>query len=143
MHYLGTSSNRKLSIICIYGVLRIYTQFFKFIVKRIVEFPLESGESILVEVDEAAQTDERIGLRDQVVDKATQTFESALETVKPIANAIITKIGSIKQPADEVEVKFGIKISAQLGAVVASGNSEVNYEITLKWKKDSQNGSTP
>jgi hypothetical protein len=111
-------------------------------VKRIVEFPLESGEFILVEVDEAAQTDDRIGLRDQVVDKATQTFESALETVKPIANAIIAKIGSLKQPADEVEVKFGIKISAQLGAVVASGNSEVNYEITLKWKKDSQNGST-
>lgn len=111
--------------------------------KRIVEFPLESGEFILVEVDETIQTDERIGLREQVVDKATQTFESALETVKPIANAIITKIGSLKQPADEVEVKFGIKISAQLGAVVASGNSEVNYEITLKWKKDSQNGSTP
>lgn len=111
--------------------------------KRIVEFPLESGESILIEVDETAQTDDRIGIGNQVIDKATQTFEAALETVKPIANAIITKIGSIKQPADEVEVKFGIKISAQLGAVVASGNSEVNYEITLKWTRDSQNGSAP
>jgi hypothetical protein len=143
LHYLGTSSNRKLSIIYVYVILRIYPQFCKFIVKHIIEFPLESGESIFVEVDEAAQIDDRIGLRDQVVDKATQTFESALETVKPIANAIIAKIGSLKQPADEVEVKFGIKISAQIGAVVASGNSEVNYEITLKWKKDSQNGSTP
>ncbi|MEH2244484.1 hypothetical protein [Nostoc sp.] len=44
--------------------------------KQIIEFPLESGESIFVEVDEAAQIDDRIGLRDQVVDKATQTFES-------------------------------------------------------------------
>jgi hypothetical protein len=111
-------------------------------VKRIVKFPLESGEFIFVELDEAAATDNRIGLREQVVTTAQQTFESALETVKPIANAIITKVGSLKQPADEVEVKFGIKISAQLGAVVASGSSEVNYEITLKWKKDSQDART-
>lgn len=110
--------------------------------KQIVEFPLESGEVIFVELDKAAGSDNRIGLRDQVVDKATQTFESALETVKPIANAIITKVRSLKQPADEVEVKFGIKINAQLGAVVASGSSEVNYEITLKWKKDSQDART-
>ncbi|MFM6349333.1 MAG: CU044_2847 family protein [Dolichospermum sp.] len=110
--------------------------------KQIVEFTLESGESIFIELDQAAETDDRISLRDQVVHKATQTFESALETVKPIANAIITKVSSLKQPADEVEVKFGIKISAQLGAVVASGNSEVNYEITLKWKKDSQDAPT-
>jgi Trypsin-co-occurring domain 1 len=111
-------------------------------VKRIVEFPLESGESILIEVDEPAQIDDRIGLRDQVVEKATQTFESALSTVKPVANAIIAKMSSLHQPADEVEVKFGIKISAQLGAVVASGNGEVNYEITLKWKRESSDDRT-
>lgn len=32
--------------------------------KRIVEFPLESGGSIFVEVDEPALTDDRIGIRD-------------------------------------------------------------------------------
>ncbi|MEA5507213.1 CU044_2847 family protein [Halotia wernerae UHCC 0503] len=110
--------------------------------KRIVEFPLESGEFILVEVDETTETDDRIGLRDQVVEKATQTFESALSTVKPVANAIIAKMNSLHQPADEVEVKFGIKISAQLGAIVASGNGEVNYEITLKWKRESADERT-
>lgn len=110
--------------------------------KRIVEFPLESGDSILVEVDEPAPIDDRIGLRDEIVQKAHQTFESALEKVKPIANAVITKVGSLNQPADEVEVKFGIKISAELGAIIASGNGEVNYEITLKWKREPQNDKT-
>jgi Trypsin-co-occurring domain 1 len=110
-------------------------------VKRIVEFPLESGESILIEVDEPI-ADDRMGLRDQVVGKAQQTFESALDKVKPITNVIMTKLRDIKQPADEVEVKFGIKISAGLGAVVASGSAEVNYEITLKWNRESQNART-
>jgi Trypsin-co-occurring domain 1 len=111
-------------------------------VKRIVEFPLESGSTILVEVDEPVVIDERIGLREKIVEKAHQTFESALEKVKPVANIILAKVGSLNQPADEVEVKFGIKINAELGAIIASGNGEVNYEITLKWKKEPQNGHT-
>lgn len=110
--------------------------------KRIVEFPLENGDSILVEVDEPAITDDRIGIRDEVVQKATQTFESALDKIKPVANVILTKVRNLNQPADEVEVKFGIKISAELGAVVASGSGEVNYEITLKWKHEPQNESS-
>jgi hypothetical protein len=35
-----------------------------------------------------------------------------------------------------VEVKFGIKMSGELGAIIASGSGEVNYEITLKWKRE-------
>jgi len=112
-------------------------------VKSIVEFPLASGDSILVEVDEPAARDSRIGLGNKVAQKTQQTFESALERVKPVANAIMTKVRSLNEPADEVEVKFGLKMSAELGAIVASGNTEVNYEITLKWKQKSQDGQTP
>jgi hypothetical protein len=49
-------------------------------VKRIVEFPLESGGSILVEVDEPALTDDRIGLRDEVAQKAQKTFDTKLRS---------------------------------------------------------------
>jgi hypothetical protein len=108
-------------------------------VKRIVEFPLESGESILVEVDEPS---DRIGLGDEIAEKAQKTFESALSTIKPVASTIINKVRSLNEPANEVEVKFGIKMTAGLGAVVASGNAEVNYEITLKWKQQSKDGGT-
>jgi hypothetical protein len=110
--------------------------------KRIVEFPLEDGDSILVEVDEPAQTDsrigipdDRIGITDRIFPRSTQSFESAFKSVKPIANAVLNKVNSLNQPADEVEVKFGVKITAELGAIVASGKSEVNYEITLKWNR--------
>lgn len=108
--------------------------------KRIVEFPLESGESILVEVDEAS---DRIGLGDEIAQKAQQTFENALDTIKPVASTILNKVRSLNQPANEVEVKFGIKMTAGLGAIVASGSADVNYEITLKWKQESQNARTP
>ncbi|MCC3439922.1 MAG: hypothetical protein JGK24_27155 [Microcoleus sp. PH2017_29_MFU_D_A] len=110
--------------------------------KRIVEFPLESGDSIFVEVEDPVPIDDCIGLRDEIVQKAQQTFESALEKIKPLTNAIMTKVRSLNEPADEVEVKFGIKMSAELGAVIASGNAEVNYEITLKWQRKSNDDSS-
>jgi hypothetical protein len=110
--------------------------------KRIVEFPLESGGSILIEVDDPTPSDTRIGLGNKVAKKAQQTFESALETVKPVANAILTKLRSLNEPADEVEVKFGIKMNGDLGAIIASSSAEVNCEITLKWKRESKDGRT-
>lgn len=113
--------------------------------KQIVKFDLESGESILVEVDRAEQNDGRIsnrmGLTDKVAQKAKHTFESALDKIKPLTNVIMTKVRSLNEPADEVEVKFGIKMSAELGAVIASGNGEVNYEITLKWQRNKSGAS--
>ncbi|NJM71404.1 MAG: hypothetical protein HC862_14895 [Scytonema sp. RU_4_4] len=55
--------------------------------------------------------------------------------MKGLANAILNQVDSLHHPADDIEVKFGIKISSGLKAVIACGNGEVNYEITLKWKR--------
>ncbi|BAY87688.1 hypothetical protein NIES267_72120 (plasmid) [Calothrix parasitica NIES-267] len=104
--------------------------------KHIIEFPLDDGDSVLIEVDEAASTDDRISIGEQVSQTAQQSFESALEKVKPVADTIMSKVRNLNDPADEVEVQFGIKMSAELGAVIASGNAEVNYQINLKWKKN-------
>lgn len=107
-------------------------------VKRLVTFPLEDGSSIEVEVEqpESKSGTGRIGREDELMQKAHLTFEAALEKVKPIAGIIVDKLRSMNQPADEVEVKFGIKMSAAAGAVIASASVEGNYEITLKWKQE-------
>ena len=81
---------------------------------RLVKFDLEdgSGESIYIEVDEKLPTpkpkpgDDRISRGDGVTQKATQSLGKALSVINPIANAIISKVKSLNEPADEVEVKF-------------------------------------
>ncbi|WP_375498522.1 CU044_2847 family protein [uncultured Nostoc sp.] len=107
--------------------------------KRLIQFPLEDGSYILVEVDKPESEDSigRIGRQEDLLQKAEQTFETALEGIKPIANTIINKLRTLNQPANEVEVKFGIKMSAEAGAIIASASIEGNYEITLKWKQKS------
>ena len=112
---------------------------------RLVAFPLEDGTSIYIEVDEKLPMpkpkpeDELIGRTDEIAAKASKKFEDALNAIKPVANAVINKVKSLNEPADEVGVKFGIKMSAELGAIIASGSGEVNYEITLKWDNKEKN----
>ncbi|MGF1494399.1 MAG: CU044_2847 family protein [Microcoleaceae cyanobacterium] len=110
---------------------------------KIVKFQLDNDEQsfVYMEVDEKLpaagsspeEDEDLIGIGDEAVQKAKQKLGQALSSIRPVANAIIEKVESLNQPADEVEVKFGVKMSSELGAIIASGSAEVNYEITLKW----------
>ncbi|HEC35358.1 MAG TPA: hypothetical protein ENI39_02350 [Anaerolineae bacterium] len=104
--------------------------------KRLVEFPLEDGGSILVEVEagEAAGMVPAAATRG-VPERAQQTFEAALEKVRPAAAAIIAKLRALHDPPDEIEVEFGLKMNAEAGAVVAAAGVEANYKVTLTWKR--------
>jgi len=107
--------------------------------KQLAAFSLEDGTQFLVEVDEPANTHaiERIALPSgELVLKAQQTFEAALDQVKPVASTIISKLKQMNTPADEVEVKFGLKLTVDAGAIFASVGGEVTYEITLKWSRN-------
>jgi Trypsin-co-occurring domain 1 len=102
---------------------------------ELAEFSLEDGTTFLVEIEEPeSPTIERVALPSgKMIVKAQQTFEKALDGIKPVASTIISKLKDLNTPADEVEVKFGIKLTADAGAVFTSIGGEVNYEITLKW----------
>lgn len=105
--------------------------------KRLVEFSLDGDESILVEVEEPEVNDDTdlVARPGELVDRTRQSFADAVDKIKPVATTIITKLRSINDPPDEVEVKFGLKMSVTAGAIIAATGVEANYEITLKWKK--------
>ena len=108
--------------------------------KRLVEFPLEDGGSILVEV-EAEEPEGMVpaarGAKG-VPEKAHQTFEAAMERVRPAAAVIIKKLRALHDPPDEMEVEFGLKMDAKAGAVVAAAGVEANYKVTLTWKREAK-----
>lgn len=106
--------------------------------KHLVEFPLEDGSTILVEVDEpdGAGRTARVKRGDKTVREANQTFEKALDRVKPTANIVISKLRGLYDSPDEISVEFGLKLSAKAGIVLAAAGIEANYKVTLKWQKD-------
>jgi hypothetical protein len=111
-------------------------------VKRLVEFPQEDGTSLVVEVDEPAPEGGivRAARPGEIAEKASQTFEAALSRIKPMAGAIFTALRDLAQCPEQIQVEFGVKISASAGAVLASAGVEGNYKVTLTWKSAGRQG---
>jgi hypothetical protein len=112
--------------------------------KRYVEFAIEPpGTTVIVEVevpDEAGY--ERAARPGDLAVQAGQSFEQALEKVRPIAQAVLSKLRSVGEALDEVAVEFGLKLDGKWGVIVASGGVEANFKVALKWKR-SQPKSAP
>jgi hypothetical protein len=109
--------------------------------RGLVEFPSESGEPILVEVEDVRLGGEtRRGLSTSaVVERAQTSFEDALEKARPMATGLVGKLRAIgdaaDNPPDEVQVEFGIVLNAEAGAVLASASAGANYKVTMTWKR--------
>lgn len=107
--------------------------------KRMIEVPLESGGSMLIEVE--VDESEQDGMfpasrRGEIAIKARQTFEEALEQIKPGAEVIVTKLRSMSAKPDEMEVTFGLKMSANAGAFIAASGVEANFTVLLRWNRE-------
>lgn len=102
---------------------------------QLVRFDVGDGESILVEVENV----ESEGLKpiakspNDIAANAKKTFSDALKNLDPMVKGIKQRLDSLTDPADEVEVKFSVKLSGEVGAVVTKVGGEATYEITLKW----------
>ncbi len=101
--------------------------------KRIVEFPTADGSSVLVEVDEPASTPGPgtlggFGKSSELVERAQQTFEAAVERARPAAEQIIHLLHGLSTPPDEITVEFGLKLSAVAGAIVASASAPASTQ---------------
>jgi hypothetical protein len=111
--------------------------------KRIVEFPLEQGGSVLVEVDDLPTGPVTRGLgkdRSALVEEADKTFEDATAAVTPAARSLIARLRSIDDAPDEIGIQFGMQLSAQTGAFIASVSAEANFTISMTWRRRDASG---
>jgi hypothetical protein len=113
---------------------------------RLAKFVLSDGSSIVAEVDDEPIESSRVmrgGIASsEIVVKANESFESALDRVRWAAEGLLDRLTSLASPPDEVKVEFGVKLNAETGAVIAKAATEANFKINLKWTR-AGSGSTP
>lgn len=109
--------------------------------KHLVEYRLEDGSSIVVEIDEPETGGTTRAARGDKIEKAKETFEEALDKVLPATKNIIAKLRSMGSKPDEIEVTFGINMSTVAGAVIASASIGGNFGITLHWTEKAKDGT--
>lgn len=106
-------------------------------VKQLIEFELEGSGTIIVEVDWPESRMERTSRGDSIV-KATKSFDQALDHIKPAAQTVIAKLRSLADAPDEMEIEFGLKFAAKAGVVIASSDTEANFKVVMKWRRDTE-----
>jgi len=104
--------------------------------RRLVEFPSEEGQVVVVEVEDMGIGGRRGLSPSNMVERAHTSFDEAMDRARPIATGIISKVRSLSDPPDEVEVEFGLSLSAEAGAVLAAASTEAHYKVTLTWRRE-------
>lgn len=100
----------------------------------LLEFKTATGESLLVEVDEpSGGAVTRGGRAADVVVEAGASLEQVLGRLGPAMRGIMTQIREAAERPDEVEVEFGVKLSADSNVIIARAGGEANFRIALKW----------
>jgi hypothetical protein len=110
----------------------------------LVEFELENGAQIFVEVPEETARGVRptANTADGVVGKATQTFEKALSALAPVSNAILDSLLKVAARPSELAVEIGFKLSGKGNLILAATEGEASFKATLKWTKVETDATT-
>jgi hypothetical protein len=102
---------------------------------QLVEFPLQDGGAVLIQVQDAAGGPVMRGLGDHtVVERSQRTFEEAVSRVQPAAQALLSRLRDLADVPEEIGVEFGLELSAEAGAFIAAASSTANFKVTLTWR---------
>jgi hypothetical protein len=102
----------------------------------LIEVPVDGGGRLLVQASDAELPGDlqlaavRPG---EVVARARQSLEQALEEIKPAVRAVLDRL--VATSPDEMTVEFGLILGAETGVVVAKGSAEMHFAVTLTWKR--------
>jgi hypothetical protein len=100
---------------------------------EVVQYTVRGNRSVLVEIDSDPYASVPAGRNGRVRELRT-AFESRLADVREAAEAALLELRKDIDP-DELKLSFGIKLTGELGAVVARSAVEGNLSVELVWKK--------
>jgi hypothetical protein len=76
-------------------------------VNRLISYPLEAGGSVLIEVEDAVGGPVTRGLHpDQLIETVGNSFEAAIEAIKPAAVAVAAKFRDFADAPEDVEIEL-------------------------------------
>ncbi|MDT0393843.1 MULTISPECIES: CU044_2847 family protein [Streptomyces] len=98
----------------------------------LMQFTTESGAMVVVEgVQDASGA--RLVSRGNGPAQAARTFEGSLEGVRAAAESALRVFRDGSLRPDAVELEFGVKLTAEAGAVIAKGSAEGHLVVKLSW----------
>jgi len=103
-------------------------------VKELARFEAADSGSVLVEVDESDPGFDRVARSagEFAIDTGKH-LATALEVIRPTVDAVVENLRQLARRPDTAELQLGIRLNAQVGAVIASTQAEGHLQLTLTW----------
>ncbi|MDI5938154.1 CU044_2847 family protein [Micromonospora harpali] len=102
---------------------------------EVVEFALDGGGTVLVAVDETPGI-APASVADDVLRRAGVSFNKAIGQARDAASAALTEFRSMVDRPDEVEISFGIQLTADAGALIARTGVQGQLQVTVRWHRE-------
>ncbi|MFI1102000.1 CU044_2847 family protein [Streptomyces melanogenes] len=99
----------------------------------LMEFKTDEGAQVVVEVERHASGAKLVRRGDNSVSEAARTFDSALEGIRAAAESALHVFRDGRLKPDAVELEFGVKLTAEAGAVIAKTAVEGHLMVKLSW----------
>ncbi|MER7344277.1 CU044_2847 family protein [Streptomyces aurantiacus] len=105
----------------------------------LVQFTTEDGARVVVDdADDASGS--RLVARDDGLAQAARTFESALDGARAAAESALRVFRGGSLEPDSVEIEFGVRMTAEAGAVLVKGSAEGHLLVRLSWSPERESG---
>jgi hypothetical protein len=109
----------------------------------LMKFDLEQGGDVIVEVDGASPNGRATrGARSGDLIQSGQSLEEAVGRVTPAVGAIVTRLRAGDIAPHQIELELGVKLSAEVGAIISRTAGEANFKLTLRWLRPAAEGGT-
>ncbi|MCX5090088.1 CU044_2847 family protein [Streptomyces sp. NBC_00365] len=110
----------------------------------VMEFKTGDGAVILIEEgeDESGSGSRLVSRGENGVVQATRTFEGALEGVRSAAESALRVFRDGSLRPGSVEIEFGVKLTAEAGALIAKSAVEGHLVVKLSWSPGQSDGPT-
>jgi len=97
------------------------------------------GMELLVEVTQVAGSEPTSAKLDRAHAAVAGAFDQVQESIMAVAESTVSTIKQLTVSAthpDEIEVKFGLKFTAQGNVIVAGAAGEASLEVTMTYRRD-------
>jgi hypothetical protein len=101
-------------------------------VTELLRFQTDDNSQIVVEVGEQEAGVVRVSRSGGFID-VRQHFDEALAQVRDAATRALEVFRDGTLCPDEVELEFGVRLNAEVGAVIAKTATEGHLVVRLKW----------
>lgn len=104
---------------------------------ELMRIATESDQFVLVEVDDTEQGFE-LAAREGAIVQAKRKFEDAVRDVRDAAESALRVFTDGTLNPDGVEVEFGVRLNAEVGAFIAKTSVEGHLMVKLIWQPEHQ-----